>query len=199
MELGEAYTITRELSGGGMSRVFLATDNKLGRAVVVKTLAREMAQGLSAERFEREIRLAARLQEPHIVPVISAGLANGVPYYTMPFVEGESLRARLTLGVLPIPEALGILRDIATALEYAHAHDVVHRDIKPENVLLSGRTAMVADFGIAKALTAAKGIQTAAATDSSLTVSGTTVGTPAYIAPEQAVGAAADHRSDIYS
>src|SRR5688500_14574925 len=131
--LGSAYHVERELGGGGMSRVFVAHDDTLGRDVVVKILAPVLAEGISADRFAREIRLAAALQEPHIVPVLTAGAtADGLPYYTMPFVQGESLRARLTHGRIPLAESLGILRDVATALEYAHAHGIVHRDIKPE-------------------------------------------------------------------
>src|SRR5687768_10155798 len=154
--LGDAYALERELLGGGMSRVFVAMDAALNRRVVVKVLSPELAQGISAERFAREIKVAAALQDPHIVPVHSAGESGGLPFYTMPFVEGESLRARLMRGSVPFNEAVGILRDVALALEYAHAHGVVHRDIKPENVLLAGRTAVVADFGIAKAVSAAR-------------------------------------------
>ena len=151
--LGAAYTLERELGGGGMARVFVATDPALGRQVVVKVLSPETAEGMSAERFTREIRLAAAEQDPHIVPVLTAGqTADGLPYYTMPFVSGESLRARMARGRLPLDEALRVPRDVAEALEYAHARGVVHRDIKPENVLLAGRSAVVADFGIAKAI-----------------------------------------------
>src|SRR5687768_3951421 len=179
-----------------MARVFVATDPALGRQVVVKVLSPETAEGMSAERFTREIRLAAGLQDPHIVPVLSAGqTADGLPYFTMPFVSGESLRARMARGRLPLDEALRVLRDIAEALEYAHARGVVHRDIKPENVLLAGRNAVVADFGIAKAVSAAR----ADAGTSALTAVGTSLGTPAYMAPEQAVGDATDHRADLYA
>ena len=133
-----------------MSRVFAATETALGRKVVVKVLPPEMAEGLSVERFKREIQLAARLQHPHIVPLLTAGESNGLPYFTMPYVEGESLRARLAKrGEMPVAEAVRLLREIASALAYAHAHGVVHRDIKPENVLLSHGGAVVADFGIA--------------------------------------------------
>jgi len=185
-----------------MSRVFVAEEVALGRRVVVKVLAPERAEGLSADRFAREAKLAARLQDPRIVPVLAAGSVGDLPYYTMPFVEGESLRARLTRAAssgqpVSIAEAVSILRDIALALEYAHAHDLVHRDIKPENVLLSGRTAVVADFGIAKALAAATtGDGTPGAT---LTLAGVALGTPAYMAPEQTVGDAVDHRADLYA
>ena len=194
--LGAAFTLERELGSGGMARVFVATDPALGRQVVVKVLSPETAEGLSAERFTREIRLAAALQDPHIVPVLTAGqTADGLPYYTMPFVTGESLRARMERGRLPLDEALRILRDVAEALEYAHARGVVHRDIKPENVLLSGRNAVVADFGIAKAMDAAR----ADAGTKALTAVGTSLGTPGYMAPEQAVGDHTDHRADLYA
>ena len=194
--LGAAYTLERELGGGGMARVFVATDSGLGRQVVVKVLSPETAEGMSVERFTREIRFAAALQDPHIVPVLTAGqTADGLPYYTMPFVSGESLRARMARGRLPLDEALRILRDVAEALEYAHARGVVHRDIKPENILLTGRNAVVADFGIAKAMSAARSETGMAA----LTSVGTSLGTPAYMAPEQAVGDPTDHRADLYA
>ena len=194
--LSGTHTIERELGGGGMSRVFVADEHRLGRKVVVKVLAPELAAAMSAERFEREIKLAASLQQANILPVISAGEMDGVPYYTMPFVEGESLRARLAAGPVPIAQAVDILRDVAKALSYAHARGVVHRDIKPDNILLSGRSAVVADFGIAKAIAAAQQ-KPAGAT---LTQLGTAVGTPAYMAPEQAAGdPSTDHRADIYA
>jgi eukaryotic-like serine/threonine-protein kinase len=195
--LGAAYSLDRELGGGGMSRVFVATETALGRTVVVKVLPPELVGGINMERFRREVRLAARLQHPHIVPVLAAGEMDGVPYYTMPFVEGQSLRQRvLDAGALPLAEAIGILRDVARALVYAHAHDVVHRDIKPDNVLLNGGVAVVTDFGIAKALSSC-----ATATGrTSLTVTGTFIGTPAYMAPEQAAADPdTDHRADLYS
>src|SRR4051812_24719948 len=147
--LNGVYTIERELGGGGMSRVFLAHETALGRAVVVKILTPELAAGVSAERFAREVKVAARLQQANIVPVLSTGEANGIPWYSMPFVRGESLRAKLALGEqMPITDAIHILRDVARALAFAHDEGVVHRDIKPENILLSGGAAVVTDFGI---------------------------------------------------
>jgi eukaryotic-like serine/threonine-protein kinase len=195
---GSAYTLERELGGGGMSRVFLAEETALGRRVVVKVLAPEMTEGLSAERFAREVRLAARLQHPNIVPVLAAGDSSGLPFYTMPYVDGESLRARLDLrGVFSIGEAVAILRDLARALAYAHEHGVVHRDVKPENILLSGDTAVVTDFGIAKAVDAARA---GPSTTAALTQFGMAIGTPAYMAPEQAAGESdIDHRADLYA
>ena len=194
--LSDTHTIERELGGGGMSRVFVADEHRLGRKVVVKVLAPELAAAMSAERFEREIRLAASLQQANILPVISAGDLDGLPFYTMPFVEGESLRARLAEGPVPIAQAVDILRDVAKALSYAHARGVVHRDIKPDNILLSGHTAVVADFGIAKAIVAAQEKPVGA----TLTQLGTAVGTPAYMAPEQAAGDPdTDHRADVYA
>ena len=151
--LGSSYCFERELGGGGMSRVFLAEDRALGRDIVVKVLSPAVAADLSAERFAREIKMAARLQQANIIPVLSTGEANGLPYYTMPFVEGQSLRHRLaTKRPLTIHETVNILRDVARALDYAHGRGVIHRDIKPENILLSGEAAVVTDFGIAKAI-----------------------------------------------
>jgi serine/threonine-protein kinase len=180
-----------------MSRVFLASESRLKRKVVVKVLTPELAAGVSADRFEREIMLAAQLSHPSIVPLLTAGEADGLPYYTMPFVEGESLRARLgTQGLPSRADAIGMLRDVARALAYAHEHGVVHRDIKPDNVLLAGEVAVVTDFGIAKAITAARSEGGGA----TLTGVGTTLGTPAYMAPEQASGdPTIDARADIYS
>ena len=194
--LGTAYTIERELGGGGMSRTYVAMEQALSRRVVVKVLSPELAAGVSVDRFRREIMLAAKLQHPHIVPVLSSGDADGLPWFTMPYVDGESLRARLSRGPLAIGEITGILRDVARALEFAHARGVVHRDIKPDNVLLAGSSATVTDFGIAKAITAAR----TGPEGATLTMAGTSIGSPAYMAPEQAAGDPnIDHRSDIYA
>ncbi len=194
--LGAAYAIERELGGGGMSRVFVAEDTRLGRKVVVKLLSPELGAGVSADRFEREIRLAARLQHPHIVPLLAAGDVDGLPYYTMPFVSGASLRDRLKAGPMSAGEAQGILRDVAKALSYAHKQGIVHRDIKPENVLLSEGPAMVADGGGARAISAASTM----AGGATITQAGMAVGTPAYMAPEQAAGDPdVDFRADLYA
>jgi len=194
--LGTAYTVQRELGGGGMSRVFLARDESLGREVVIKLLPPELAAEMSAERFSREIKLAAALQNPHVLPVLSAGVANRLPYYTMPFVRGESLRTAMDGKSLSAEDALGVLRDVAKALRYAHGEGVVHRDIKPENILLSSGSAVVVDFGIAKALSASR----TEAPGGTLTVVGTSIGTPAYMSPEQAAAdPKIDHRADLYA
>ena len=205
--LGDAYQIERELGGGGMSRVFLARERALGRDVVIKVLLPVIAAGLRAERFAREVRVAAAMQHPNVVPLFSAGDAAGLPYYVMPYVSGESLRARLTRdGRLPLAEALSILRDVARALAFAHERGVVHRDVKPENVLLAGDAAVVTDFGIAKALVAAvtgsdERPERGSARDlQTLSAVGSTIGTPAYMAPEQATGdPRVDHRADVYA
>src|SRR5512146_406089 len=194
--LGDTYRLERELGGGGMSRVFEAEELRLKRKVAVKVLSPELAQGLSVSRFEREIQTAAALQQANIVPVLSAGDIEGLPFYTMPFVDGESLRARLVRGPLSITEVISVVRDVSKALAYAHRQGVVHRDIKPDNVLLSEGTAVVTDFGIAKAISAAR----TGGAGATLTQIGTSIGTPAYMAPEQAAGdPEIDHRADIYS
>ncbi len=202
---GSTYRLERELGGGGMSRVFLAEETALGRKVVIKVLPPELAQALSADRFRREIQVAAGLSHPNIVPLFSAGRA-AVPaaasaavneeflYYTMPFVDGESLRAKLSReGELPVPVAVKLLRDVAEALACAHEHGVVHRDIKPDNVMISRNHALVTDFGVAKALSEATG-------GHGVTSTGMAMGTPAYMAPEQAsADPHVDHRADIYA
>jgi tetratricopeptide (TPR) repeat protein len=194
--LGTAFSIERELGGGGMSRVFVANEVRLSRKVVIKVLNPDLVQGLNAQRFEREILLAASLQQANIVPVLAAGEVDGLPWFTMPFVEGESLRTRLDGQGLPINDVLAILRDVTKALAYAHAHGIVHRDIKPDNVLLSGGTAVVTDFGIAKALSASL----TSGAGGTLTQLGTAIGTPAYMAPEQVAGdPMLDHRVDLYA
>ena len=194
--LGDAYLLERELGGGGMSRVFLAHETSLGRKVVVKVLLPELAAGVSVDRFRREIQLAAQLQHPHIVPLLAAGESNGLPYFTMPFVVGESLRARVARGELPVGETVHILRDVVSALAYAHEFGVAHRDIKPDNVLLTGGVAVVTDFGVAKAVS----VSSEAQQHTALTSMGMALGTPAYMAPEQATADPnVDHRADIYA
>jgi len=192
--LGTAYRVAQELGGGGMSRVFVAEETRLARRVVIKVLPPDLALEMRVDRFNREIQLSASLQHPHIVPLLAAGGYEDLLYYTMPFVEGEALRTRLSReGELPVRDAVRILKDVADALAYAHARGVVHRDIKPDNVLLSGHHAVVADFGVAKAVSQAK-------TESGLTSVGVALGTPAYMAPEQAAGDPnIDHRADIYA
>lgn len=192
--LGAGFRVERELGGGGMSRVFLVDDMELGRKIVLKVLPPDLAAGLSVERFKREVQLAAKLQHPHIVPLLTAGAKDGLLYFSMPFISGESLRARLaSQHELPIPTVVRILRDVVDALAYAHASGVVHRDIKPDNVLLSGHHALVTDFGVSKALSSSTG-------ESSITSVGIALGTPAYMSPEQAsADPNIDHRADIYS
>ena len=198
--LGSAYTLERELTGGGMSRVFVAQETALARTVVVKVIAQELAHGLSAERFTREVRFAARLQQANIVPVLAAGDANGIAWYTMPFVRGESLRALFAAGgKIQLSEGVSIVRDVMRALAYAHGEGIVHRDIKPDNILLSGGTAVVTDFGIAKALSASRTLDGTTGGDATLTQAGNSLGTPAYMAPEQALGDTVDHRADLYA
>ncbi len=192
--LGSAYDVEKELGGGGMSRVFLAEETRLGRKVVVKVLPPEMAAGVNVDRFEREIQLAARLQHPHIVSLLTAGSERDLLFYIMPYIEGESLRAKLARETeLPVGETIRILKEVLDALQYAHSHRVVHRDIKPDNVLITGRHAVVTDFGVAKAVSEST-------EGEMLTSPGIALGTPAYMAPEQVVADVhIDHRADIYA
>ncbi len=187
------YSIEHEIGAGGMATVYLATDEKHDRRVAVKVLRPELAAGLGAQRFVREIEIAARLSHPHILPLFDSGEAEGLLYYVMPFVEGESLRDRLAREKkLPAEQAIRLTDQVASALTYAHDQGVVHRDIKPGNILLMGDQAVVADFGIARAV--------AAASPDGLTGTGTAVGTPSYMAPEQAFGEGdVDARTDVYA
>jgi len=191
--VGRGFRIERELGGGGMSRVFLAEDVALARKVVIKVLPPEMAAAVNQDRFRREIQLAARLQHPHVVPLLSANASGDLLWYVMPYIEGESLRAKLARGELPVPEAVRLLREITDALAYAHEQGVVHRDIKPDNVMVSRGHALVTDFGVAKAVSES-------GSGSSLTSLGVALGTPAYMAPEQAsADPNVDHRADLYA
>lgn len=196
--LADQYTIDRELPRGGMSRVFVATEDALRRRVVIKVLAPELAATLSAERFKREIALAARLQHPHIVPLLSSGLAGTHLYYTMPFVDGESLRERIARErPMSFDDIVRIIEEVARALAYAHDEKVVHRDIKPENVMFFHGQAVVLDFGIGKALISASTSETELLR---ITQVGMSLGTPTYVAPEQGAGdQSLDHRADLYA
>jgi hypothetical protein len=199
-ELAGRYTIDRELGRGGMATVFLARDLRHDRPVALKVLHAELAASLGPERFLREVRLAARLQHPHVLSVYDSGDAGGQLWFTMPYVEGETLRERLHReGQLPIDDALRIARETADALDYAHQQGIVHRDIKPENILLTARHALVADFGIARALGSAAASD-GVSREQRLTETGMSIGTPAYMSPEQASGdREVGPRSDIYS
>jgi serine/threonine protein kinase len=195
--LQEEFTFVRELPRGGMSRVFVATEKALGREVVLKVLSPDLAATLSAERFKREIALAARLQHPHIVPLLTAGQAGPHLYYTMPLVDGESLRDRINRErPMPLATVTKIVGEIVGALAYAHRKGIVHRDIKPENVMFFDGQAVVLDFGIGKALEqSTAGIEAAR-----ITLKGTSLGSPTYIAPEQSAGEETlDHRADLYA
>jgi eukaryotic-like serine/threonine-protein kinase len=198
--LAGAYRLDRELGGGGMSRVFVAQEGALDRRVVVKVLPPELSGAVSIDRFKREIRLAARVHHPHIVPVLLVGQADGLLYYTMPYVEGESLRDRLQReGTLPVADVIRIMRDVADALGHAHSLGVVHRDIKPDNILLVRHHALITDFGVAKALRQSRSIEERRA-DGRTPSLGMVLGTPAYMAPEQAAAdPTIDHRADIYA
>jgi serine/threonine-protein kinase len=187
------YEISAEVGSGGMATVYLAKDIKHDRQVAIKVLRPELAAALGPDRFPREIRIVAQLSHPHVLPLHDSGETAGFLYYVMPYVDGESLRAKIERdGQLPVHDAVRILREVADALAYAHEHGVMHRDIKPDNVMLSGRHALVMDFGVAKAVSKAAGDK--------LTTVGVAVGTPTYMSPEQATGEEhIDQRSDIYS
>jgi eukaryotic-like serine/threonine-protein kinase len=187
------YSIERELGRGGMATVYLATDLRHRRPVAIKVLHPELAHSLGTDRFVREVEIIAKLSHPHVLPLFDSGTADGLLFYVMPYVEGESLRARLSReGKLPVADVIRLTDQIASALSYAHEHGVVHRDIKPENVLLTGDQAIVADFGIARAVEAAG--------EGRLTGTGLAVGTPAYMSPEQATGGTGvDRRTDVYA
>src|SRR6476620_1810847 len=191
--ISDKYTIERELGQGGMATVYLAEDLRHQRKVAVKVVHPELAAVLGAERFLSEIRVTAALQHPHILPLFDSGQADGQLYYVMPFVDGESLRDRLHRErQLPVDEAVRLAREVASALDYAHRKGVIHRDIKPENILLHDGQAVVADFGIALAVTNAGGGR--------MTQTGLSLGTPQYMSPEQATGERdIDARSDVYS
>jgi eukaryotic-like serine/threonine-protein kinase len=210
-EIGDSYEIIRELGGGGSAHVFLATEVALQRQVVLKVLPSELTDGVDGARFQREIAIAARLQHPHLVPLLSAGepdLAGAKPelnsrtalrWYTMPFVEGWTLREHIDKRApAPLPEAVRLLRELSSALSYAHAKGVIHRDIKPENILLSDGVAMIADFGVAKALDDASA--EALSSGRRVTTVSMALGTPAYMAPEQVRNSGVvDHKADLYA
>jgi serine/threonine-protein kinase len=193
--LSSAYNIERELGGGGMSRVFVATDRILGRRIVIKVLSPELTAEVNRGRFRREMQVAAQLQHPHIVTLLSAGEQDDLLYFTMPFIRGESLKTAIEKdGPLSVAETLRVLNHVGEALDYAHQAGIVHRDIKPANILRSGSYSLITDFGVAKALNAAM------PSSQGMTATGMAIGTPAYMAPEQLAGdASADHRIDIYA
>ena len=189
------YVVRRELGGGAMSRVFEATEVALGRPVVVKLLSSDLAAGVDADRFRQEIRLAANLRHPHIVPLLSANQGDGLLFYTMPYISGESLASRLAhLPRLSVGESVEIAGQVADALDYAHRQGVIHRDIKPANILLEDGHAVVTDFGIARAVE-----HSADTAGTSMTIPGLVLGTPRYMSPEQGSGDQADGRSDLYA
>src|SRR5688572_21647336 len=191
--IGDRYRIERELGVGGMATVHRAHDIRHDRDVAIKVLHPDLAAALGAERFLAEIRTTAKLQHPHILPLLDSGGTEGAVFYVMPLVTGESLRQRLERErQLPIDDAIRLAREVASALDYAHRQGVVHRDIKPENILLQDGSALVADFGIALAVQSAGGQR--------MTQTGLSLGTPQYMSPEQAMGERTiDARSDIYS
>src|SRR5438093_1806649 len=191
--LAPSYDVEREIGSGGMARVFLAVEQHPHRRVAIKVIDPELSNRLLRERFIREVDLSSKLSHPHLVPIFSAGEVDGLFYYIMPHVEGESLRHRLLRErKLPLAAALHITRDVADALAFAHAQGIIHRDIKPENILLSGDHAIVADFGIARAISAAGSL--------TLTQAGQPIGSPGYMSPEQAMALGdLDARTDIYS
>jgi serine/threonine-protein kinase len=197
-QFATTHAIQFEITGAGMSRVFVAEEKALSRKVVIKVLSPQLAAAVSVERFEREIMVLAGLNHPNVVPVLSAGQTGGLPYFIMPFVSGESLRVRKARGPLSIRDTVGILRDVTRALAYAHAGGIVHRDIKPDNIMLTGSAAVVTDFGVAKAVSASR--NRFVAEGHSITGVGISLGTPQYMAPEQAAAdPKADHRVDLYA
>ncbi|HYC52352.1 MAG TPA: serine/threonine-protein kinase [Gemmatimonadaceae bacterium] len=196
---GTSHSIQFELRGGGMSRVFVAEDVALKRKVVIKVLNPALAATVSVQRFQREISMVAKLNHPNIVPVLTAGEVDSLPYFIMPYIEGESLRGRIGRGPLSLRETVAILKDVMRALAYAHSAGIVHRDIKPDNILLAGNAALVTDFGVAKAVSAARE-RGAVQPGQTITGVGISLGTPQYMAPEQAAADPnADARADFYA